>query len=93
VLKEAAPLPFNCAVPKVVDPSRKITLPVGTVEPDWAATVAVRARFCPAATCDADAERVVAVEAADGRPAGLNATVTCTDTALETELESEELPP
>ena len=47
LLIEATPLAFNDAVPTVVPPFMKVTVPVGVVVIACEATVAVKAMFCP----------------------------------------------
>jgi hypothetical protein len=79
VLKVATPLAFSGPVPRLVDPSRKVTVPVGTPLPDWGVTVAVNVTLWPAVTCVADAVKAVFV----ATPVG--AAVTVTLTAAETE--------
>jgi hypothetical protein len=61
VLKVATPLAFNGAVPRLVVPLRKVTVPVATPLPDWGATVAVNVTLWPAVTWVADAVNVVIV--------------------------------
>src|ERR1700722_354591 len=48
-------------VPISVDPSKKLTIPVGVGKPTGALTVAVNATSCPAASGFADAVNVVVV--------------------------------
>ena len=57
----APPVAVSCAVPRLVDPSRKVTVPVGTVLPDWGATTAVRVTLCPGVSWVPDAVNVVVV--------------------------------
>ena len=33
----APPVAVSCALPRLIDPSRKVTVPVGTLLPDWGA--------------------------------------------------------
>ena len=47
VLRVATPLAFREPVPRVVAPSRKVTVPVGVLLPACEATVAVRVMLCP----------------------------------------------
>ena len=61
LLNFATPLALSCAVPRLVVPSRNVTVPVGTVPPDWGATVAVKVTLCPGASWVAEAERDVVV--------------------------------
>jgi hypothetical protein len=44
-----------------VEPSRKVTVPVGTLLPDSGATTAVKVTLCDNATAVEDAESVVVV--------------------------------
>jgi hypothetical protein len=85
VLKVATPLAFSGAVPRLVDPSRKVTVPVATPVPDWGETVAVNVTLWPAVTCVADAVNAVVV--------AKGATATLTLTAAETEPASLLSPP
>jgi hypothetical protein len=50
VLKTAVPLAFKAADPNVLVPLTKVTVPVGTVVPDFGATVAVKVTLCPVLT-------------------------------------------
>ena len=50
VLKEAVPLALSVAVPRVVAPFRKVTVPVGAMAPDCGATTAVKVTLCPVVT-------------------------------------------
>jgi hypothetical protein len=61
VFKVATPLAFNGAVPRLVAPLRKVTVPVATPLPDWGETVAVNVTLWPAVTCVADAVNAVFV--------------------------------
>jgi hypothetical protein len=79
VLKVATPLAFSGPVPRLVDPSRKVTVPVGTPLVDWGVTVAVNVTLWPAVTCIAEAVNAVVVAAVVG------AAVTATLTAAETD--------
>ena len=64
VAKVAAPLPFRVPLPRVVEPSLKVTLPVGVPDPPPVGlTVAVNATDCP--FTDGLGEEVKAVEVAD----------------------------
>jgi hypothetical protein len=47
VLKVATPLAFSVAVPRVVVPFRKVTVPEGMFVVDWEATVAVNVTLWP----------------------------------------------
>ncbi len=47
VLNVATPLAFSWAVPKLVAPSRKVIVPVGTLLPVCGETVAVKVTLCP----------------------------------------------
>jgi hypothetical protein len=48
VLNVATPLPFSVPVPRLVAPSRNVTVPVGVPVPGaTAVTVAVNVTFCP----------------------------------------------
>ena len=59
--KLAPPLAFNCAVPKLAEPSRKVIVPAGTLLPDCCATAAVKVMLCDGNTWVEDAESVVVV--------------------------------
>jgi hypothetical protein len=61
VLNVAAPDEFTVPVPIWVAPSLKVTLPVGTPDLDFGATVAVKVTVWPDPICKDDAERVVVV--------------------------------
>ena len=61
VFKVATPLAFNAPVPRLVVPLRKVTVPVGTLLPDWGETVAVSVTLWPAVTCVGDAVKAVIV--------------------------------
>ena len=61
VVKVATPLPFNCAVPRAVVPSRKVMVPVGAVFPDCGATVAVKVTLWPDVICVTEGESDVVV--------------------------------
>lgn len=64
VLYVAMPEAFNVPIPSVVDPSRKVTEPVGTVAfPDGPVTVAVKVTDCPLVDGLSD-EAIVVVDAA-----------------------------
>jgi hypothetical protein len=47
MLNVATPLAFSCVVPKLVAPSRNVTIPVATLLPVWGETVAVKVTLCP----------------------------------------------
>ena len=49
-------------VPRVVEPSVKVTVPVGAVVPDAGVTVAVKVRLVPLVAVVAEAVRAVVVE-------------------------------
>jgi hypothetical protein len=55
VAKVATPDDVNVPAPSVVEPSKKVTLPVGAAEPDAAVIVAVNVIDTPAAAVVADA--------------------------------------
>ena len=61
LLNFATPLALSCAVPRLAVPSRNVTVPVGTLLPDWGATVAVKVTLCPGVSRVAEAERDVVV--------------------------------
>ena len=61
VLKVAIPLPFTVAVPSVVVPSVKITVPAMGAEPSTSLMVAVRTTAAPAMPGLGEAVRVDAV--------------------------------
>ena len=75
----APPVAVSGAVPRLVDPSRKVTVPVGTL-PDWDATTAVRVTLCPGVSWLPEAVSVVVVGATPACAA-----VTVTLTAVEAE--------
>jgi hypothetical protein len=54
-------LPFKDDVPRVVVPSRNVTVPVATLLPACGDTLAVKVTLCPVVTCVAEAESVVVV--------------------------------
>src|ERR1700677_682771 len=60
VLKEAEP-PAITALPKVAEPSRKVTLPVGIELPPRDVMVVVKVTFCPATACAGEPVRLVVV--------------------------------
>ena len=63
----ATPELFSVPVPRVLVPSRNMTVPVGAVVlPEGPATVAVNVTFCPAFAVAAEVASVVAVLAATG---------------------------
>jgi hypothetical protein len=68
VEKVAIPEAFTVPVPRLVVPSRKVTVPVGVPLPVKAVTVAVSVTFWPAATVVADAAKVVSVEPGEVPP-------------------------
>ena len=47
VVNVATPLAFKVPVPKVAVPSRNVTVPVGTLLPDFGVMVAVKVTLCP----------------------------------------------
>ena len=61
VVYTAMPVPFNVIDPKVVVPSLKVTVPVGTLELPTSATVAVKLTAVPAVAELGAALRVVVV--------------------------------
>jgi hypothetical protein len=61
VFKVATPLVFSVAVPMLLPDCMKVTMPVGTVVPDWLATDAVNAMLCPVVPEVGVALRVVVV--------------------------------
>ena len=85
VAKNAVPLGFNVAVPRMAAPSRKVTAPDGVVLPDCAVTTAVKTTLSPELIWVAEAVNAVEVAA--------TVCVTVTATAGETELELPVLPP
>ena len=70
----AVPVALSVLVPKVVVPSRNVTVPVGVAEPDAAETTALKVRLVPVTADAAELESAVFV----GTPA-----VTVTVTAEE----------
>jgi hypothetical protein len=76
---------LSVAVPRIVVPFRKETVPVGVVLPDCGATLAVKVTLCPVLIPVAEEVRVVVVVTVLG--------ATLTVTAAETELELPVLPP
>ena len=64
----AAPLAFKVPVPRVVVPSTKVTVPVGTMLPTCGATFAVNVTLCPGVIWVADADSVVVVAIVDRAP-------------------------
>jgi hypothetical protein len=58
-VKAATPDEFNVAVPSCVVPSKKVTAPVGKLDPEAGATVAVSVTACPEVTCVGEAESAV----------------------------------
>jgi hypothetical protein len=85
VLNVAVPPALSVAVPRMVVPLRKATVPVGIALPVCGATLAVKVTLCPVLIWVAVEVRVVVVATA---PAA-----TLTTTAAETELELAALPP
>ena len=85
MLKVAVPPEFRVAVPRIVVPFRKETVPVGMVVPVCGATFAVKVTLCPVLM--AVAEEVSVVDVAT------KLWVTVTVTAADTELELVVLPP
>jgi hypothetical protein len=63
VEKVATPDEFSVSVPRLVVPSRKVTVPVGVLVPEDAVTVSVRVRLCPVVTVVADVASAVDVAA------------------------------
>ena len=57
----ATPVPFKVIDPKVVVPSLKLTVPVGTLVPPTSATLAVKLTAVPEVTVVGEAVRVVVV--------------------------------
>ena len=66
VLNVATPLASRVAVPRLVVPLWKVTVPVGVNVPDWAVTVAVRVTFCPGVADVGDACSVVVLAGSAG---------------------------
>ena len=87
VVNVAVPLAFKDPVPRVVVPSRKVTVPVGTLLPACGVTFAVNVTLCPVVTWVEEADSVVVVAIVTWL------CVTTTLTALETELPSLLSPP
>jgi hypothetical protein len=87
----APPLTLSFAVPRLVVLSRNVTVPVGTLLPDWGATTAVNVTLCDGRTAVEEAVSVVVVASAPVGPDTTAATVTLT--ADETELPSLLSPP
>jgi hypothetical protein len=85
VLKVATPLAFSCAEPRLVDPSRKVTVPVATVLPVCGETVAVKVTLWSGLMVAAEAVSTVFVTE---RPVAM-----VTVTASEVEAVSLESPP
>ena len=61
VLNVAVPLALRVAVPRMVVPFRKETVPVGMVLPVCGATFAVKVTLCPVLICVAEEVNVVVV--------------------------------
>ena len=57
----AVPEAPSVPLPRVVDPSVKVTVPVGAAEPEAGVTVAVKVRLVPAVAEDAEEASVVVV--------------------------------
>jgi hypothetical protein len=85
VVSVATPTALRVAVPRLVVPSRNVTVPVGTLVPDCGETVAVKVTLCPLLMVVAEEVRTVLVGAA--------AEVMVTLTGGEVELASLESPP
>jgi len=85
VLNVATPLAFSWAVPRLVDPSRKVTVPVATLVPVCGETVAVKVTLCPGLMVAAEEMSAVLVTT---RPVAI-----VTVTASEVEGLSLESPP
>jgi hypothetical protein len=62
VLRVATPVLFNVPVPILLEPSLKVTVPVG-VDPEWATTFAVKVTAVPCVEGFSDEVRVVVVVA------------------------------
>jgi hypothetical protein len=61
-IRLATPLPLRLAEPRLVPPSKKFTLPVGTVLPEAGVTAAVKVTVCPSSEGFAEELSVVVVE-------------------------------
>jgi hypothetical protein len=85
VLNVATPLALRVAVPRLVVPSRKVTVPVATLVPDCGETVAVKVTLCPGLMAVAEEVRTALV--------GTTAAVMVTVTGVEIEAASLESPP
>jgi hypothetical protein len=77
VLNVATPLAFSWAVPRLVDPSRKVTVPVATLVPVCGETVALKVTLCPGVMVAAEEASAVLVTT---RPVAI---VTVTGSELE----------
>jgi hypothetical protein len=86
--KVAPPVAVSCAVPRGVVPSKKVTVPVATLLPDWGTTTAVIVKLCPGVSWVPEAVSKVVVGTG---PSFITATVTLT--AAEVELVSLLSPP
>jgi hypothetical protein len=84
VLNVAVPAALSAAVPRMVVPLRKATVPVGTVLPVCGATLAVKVTLCPVLIAVAEELNAVVV--------ATRVCVTVTATAVDTELEFVVLP-
>jgi hypothetical protein len=84
VLNVATPLAFKVPVPRIADPFKKVTTPVGIVVPDCGETCAVNVTLCP--------ELIVAADALSAVVVATRGCVTVTTTAADTELEVVVLP-
>ena len=61
VLNVATPLALRVAVPRLLVPSRNVTVPVATLVPDCGETVAVKVTLCPGLMAVAEEVRTVLV--------------------------------
>jgi hypothetical protein len=85
ILNVATPLAFKIPVPRVVVPSRNVTVPVATLGLDCGETVAVKVTLCPVLMAVAEEARTVLV--------GKTPEVMVTVTGCEVEPASSESPP
>ena len=85
VLNVATPLAFSWAVPRLVDPSRKLTVPVATLVPVRGETVAVKVTLCPGV--------IIAAEEVSAVPVTTRPVAIVTVTGSEVEALSLESPP
>ena len=85
VLNVAMPPELRVAVPRMFDPFRKATVPVGIVLPVCGATFAVKVTLCPVLTAVAEEVKDVLV--------AISPWLTVIVTGEETELESVVFPP